>query len=528
MDRSVPSRTVGRIGQIQVGELATAFLMLTYSFLAMASYSAIKPITRSKFIDSLGADNLPYVQLAAGVLIGMIMVAYSWLMARLPRRWSLPIVQMGIVGLLVTFWFLFRADGTWVSIAFYVTGLILGVLLISQFWTLANLIYDPRQAKRLFGFIGAGAPLGGIAGSMITVRYVKQIGSVNILLLSAALMALCIPIVVTIIVREQLSGLAVAPKQETPEIKNRGWQTLDLLRKSRHLEMIALVISFAAIGAAIIDQQLNMAAASAYSKESAIAGFLAGIQAWTSTIGLVVQMLLTSRIHRFLGIGFALLILPVSLGLTGLLMLMVSALWAPGLARVLDQSLRYTVDKTSREILFMPLPSEVKLQAKPFVDVTVDRFAKAFGALILLLLIKPWGLHLNWQQLSYASMTVMVFWIVMALRARRGYVEAFRSSIGNRQIEPAEIRLEVADLSMLEMLVAELSNPDERKVLYAIDILESLGKKNLINPLLLLHESHSEHTLGNCQNPLSESGRPSAGSSRGPGSQAAVRGDRRP
>ncbi len=492
MDRSISVRALGRIGQIQVGETATAFLMLTYSFLAMASYNAIKPITRSKFIESLGADNLPYVQLAAGVLIGMIMVGYSWLMARLPRRWSLPIVQVGIVGLLVAFWFLFHVGGTWVSVAFYVTGLILGILLISQFWTLANLVYDPRQAKRLFGFIGAGAPLGGIAGSILTARYVKQIGSVNILLVSAALMMLCVLIVVAIIIREQLSGLAAAPTEKAKEeTKVRGWQALDILRNSRHLQIIALVISFAAIGAAIIEQQLNMATAAAHSQESAIAGFLAVIQAWTSAISFLVQILLTSRIHRFLGIGFALLILPVSLGSTALVMLMVASLWAPGLARVLDQSLRYTVDKTSREILFMPLPSDIKLQAKPFVDVSVDRFAKGFGALILLLLIKPWGLHLNWQQLSYASLTMMVLWIVMALRARRAYVEAFRKSIGNRQVRPAEIRLAVADLSMLEALVGELSNPDERKVLYAIEVLESLGKKNLITPLLLLHESSS-------------------------------------
>ncbi len=486
MDRSISSRILGRIGQIQPGEAATAFLMLTYSFLAMASYNAIKPITRSKFIDSLGADNLPYVQLAAGVLIGMIMVAYSWLMARLPRRWSLPIVQAGIVGLLLAFWFLFRGGGAWVPVAFYVTGLILGILLISQFWTLANLVYDPRQAKRLFGFIGAGASLGGIAGSIITVRYVKRIGSVNILLVSAVLMTLCVLIVVSIIVREHLSGLTSDPKEET---KVRGRQALDLLRNSKHLQIIALVISFAAIGAAIIEQQLNMAAAAANGQEGAIASFLAVIQTWTSTIGFLIQVLLTSRIHRFLGIGFALLILPVSLGSTGLVMLMVAALWAPGLARVLDQSLRYTVDKTTREILFMPLSSDIKLQAKPFVDVTVDRFAKAFGALILLVLIKPWGLHLGWQQLSYASLTMMVLWIVMAMRARRGYVEAFRRSIESRQIKPADIRLEVADLSMLEALVAELSNPDERKVLYAIEVLESLGKKNLITPLLLLHES---------------------------------------
>ncbi len=58
-----------------------------------------------------------------------------------------------------------RAGRTWASTGFYFFGLILGILVISQFWTLANEVYDPRQAKRLFGFIGGGASLGGIAGS---------------------------------------------------------------------------------------------------------------------------------------------------------------------------------------------------------------------------------------------------------------------------------------------------------------------------------------------------------------------------
>ncbi len=486
MVRSISDRILGRLGQIQHGEAVTAFLMLSYSFLAIASYNAIKPITRSLFIKGQGVDNLPYAQLAAGFVIAVIMAAYSRLMGRLPRRWSLPIVMTGIVCLLVVFWFLFRTGAAWVSIAFYVAGLILGILLISQFWTLANLVYDARQAKRLFGFIGAGSSLGGIAGSLITAWYVKRIGSNNILLISAALMAICVLVVVAIIVREKLSGLAAAPKKES---KVRGEKAFDLLRNSKHLQIIALVISFAAIGAAIIEQQLNMAAAAAKGQESAIAGFLAVIQAWTSTIGFLVQIILTSRIHRFLGIGFALLILPVSLGSTGLVMLLNAALWAPGLARVLDQSLRYTVDKTTREILYMPLSSDIKLQAKPFVDVTVDRFAKAFGALLILVLIKPWGLHLTWQQLSFASLTMMVLWIFMAQRARRGYLEAFRKSLETRQIKPAELRLEAADLSTLEALVAELSSPDEHRVLYAIEILESLDRKNLVTPLILLHES---------------------------------------
>ena len=110
-------------------------------------------------------------------------------------------------------------------------------------------------------------------------------------------------------------------------------------------------------------------------------------------------------------------------------MLLNAALWAPALARVIDQSLRYTVDKTTREILFLPLPGDLKLKAKSFVDVTVDRAAKAGGALLLLVLVKPWGFNLDWQRLSYASLLMVALWIFMAVRAKRGYLSAFRSSI---------------------------------------------------------------------------------------------------
>ncbi len=488
---SITERLLSPVAEVRKGESATALMMFAYSFLAMAGYNVIKPITRSKFITDLGADNLPYVALASGVLIGILMAGYTWLLARLPRRWGLPITQLGMAATLAGFWFLFQSNATWVSVAFYVLGLILGVLLISQFWTLANIVYDPRQAKRLFGFIGGGAPLGGIAGSAFATAYATQIGSTNLLIPSTICLVLSAVLVTAIIKREHASPGGAVTKASKSEKGVSATEAFTLLRQSKHLQIIALVISFAAVGAAIIDQQLNMAAAAAKGSTAtdSITSFLAQVQLWTSSIGFIIQVWLTSKIHRYLGIGFALMILPVSLGTTGVIMLFNAALWAPSLARVLDQSLRYTVDKTTREILFLPLPSDIKLKAKSFVDVTVDRGAKALGALLLLVLVKPWGLHLSWQQLSWASLVVTVAWIFMALRARRGYLQAFRSSIERRDVEPEEVRLSGADLSTIETLVQELSHPDADRVVYAIDVLESLDKRHLVTPLLLYHEA---------------------------------------
>ena len=107
----------------------------------------------------------------------------------------------------------------------------------------------------------------------------------------------------------------------------------------------------------------------------------------------------------------------------------------------------------------------------------------------MLVLIKPWGLGLDWRGLSYASISMTGLWIAMALVARKDYLGSFRAGIGERAIAPDTIRTNVDDAATIETLVEELSNPDEEAVLYAIDMLQALDKPNLITPLLLHHDS---------------------------------------
>ncbi len=469
------------------GDGAVALLMFAYSFLAMASYNILKPLTRSKFISDLGSDNLPYVLLASAVVIGLLMHWYTTATGRLARRHVIPATQAAIIVLIVVFSLLLRTSAEWVTVAFYLFGQILGLLLISQFWTLANDVYDARQAKRLFGFIGAGASLGGAAGAAIVATIVHRVGMHDLLLVSAATLGGCLAIVVMIGRRHPIS---TAPQVED-EAGIGGREAIHLLLQSRHFRIVALAVVCAAAGATIVEQQLNMAAEALKGQEgdAAIAAFLAQIIVYTSIVGFILQLVATSLIHRSLGLAFALVLLPLALGSMATVILLTGAFWAPQAARVLDSTLRYTVDKTSREVLFLPLPSELKYRAKPFIDVTMDRFAKGATAVVILVLIQPWGLGLDWRHLSYASIAVMVLWIATALVARRQYLHAFRQSIGSRTLEVDSVRIDVGDPATIEALVEELSNPDPTTVLYAIGMLEVLDKRRLISPLLLHHES---------------------------------------
>src|SRR5262249_627366 len=358
--------------QLREDESLTLILIFAYSFFAMAGYNVVKPATRSQFIDKLGATNLPYVLLATGLLMSFVIHGYNKLMGLLPRRYVFPGTQLVMVGLLLTFWSLFKTGESWVSVAFYFWGALAGSLLISQFWTLANDIYDPRKAKRLFGFICGCSIMGGVGG-----WWEGGMGRENLFLVGGALLAACF-----------FGGRGAVGSRKTPDPQSKktsekGMSLIEaarLLVQSKHFRIIAIVISFASIGAGIIDQQLNMAVGDLIPGKDDRTRFLADVTFYSSLAGFFIQMTLTSRMHRMLGIGFALLVLPVSLGSTALVMLLIPALWTSSLARVADTALRYTADKTTREILFMPLSTELKYKAKPFADVAVDRLARGAGA----------------------------------------------------------------------------------------------------------------------------------------------------
>jgi ATP/ADP translocase/HEAT repeat protein/CRP-like cAMP-binding protein len=487
---SLLQRVLNPVVDVRENETVTAILLFAYAFLAMTAYNIIQPLTRSKLISDLGAVNVPWVIFGSGLFIGVLMLGYTRLVSILPKRWALPITQAGMAVAMTGFWMLFQTENDWVSVGFYVWGLLLGILLISQFWTLANGIYDPRQAKRLFGFIGGGVMLGGMTGAGLTAAIVETVGANTLLLWSAFALLLCAVVVSIVLGREhQAAAVSAAAGDEEKGVSLA--RAFSLLRGSRQIQLIAVVISFGSIGAMLIDQQLNMAAEvfKGAGQEDAIGSFLAQVRFWLSAAAFVIQVWITPRIHRYLGIGFALVILPTNLAITAALILVFKVLWAPAVASVMDRSFRYTVDKTTREVLFLPLPTELRQEVKPFVDVTVDRLSRGIGALGMLALIQSWGLALDWFQLSWVSVTLSVLWYVMAFRAKREYLASFRRSIEQGVVKADDVRLSGSELSTVETLVQELAHPEPSRVIYAIDVLESLDKRNLVTPLLLYHEA---------------------------------------
>jgi ATP:ADP antiporter, AAA family len=488
--RARPQHLLQRIVVLHPGEAATAWLMFVYSFLVMTAYNIVKPVTRSKAISSLGSDNLPYVLIGAAIAIGTLMHLYDRGTSRVPRRTIPAVTQAWLAGTLLLFWMLFKTGAAWVSAVFFIFGLVFGLLMVSQFWTLANSIYDSRQARRLFGFIGGGASLGGITGAGVTTFLVEHVGSDNLALVSAGVLLLCSATVLAINNEQSqdlgLENEAELRNQATAPKRDEAWR---LLLESRHLQLIALMVGVAALSAVFVEQQLNMAVDESGATTDDITAFLGRVTMYLSIAGFLVQVGLTSRLHRSYGLAAALLLLPIVVGFSSVVILTTGAIWAVALARVLDTALRYTVDRTTREVLFLPLPVDLTQRAKPFVDVTIDRLAKGAGAVLLLLLIKPWGMGLQWTQLAWVNLILVAMWIALALAAHREYLAMFRRNLLTRAITPDAVRFDVADSRTIGLLVSELWSPNDASVVYAIDMLETVGRPDVLPITLFTHDS---------------------------------------
>ena len=146
----------------KLGTRAT-FLFVNFFLIIMALYQ-LKPASRSLFIESLGAESLPYVWIITAVVM-IVFISYYHRLVERHRRSHVVLGTCLVFGaLLIAFRVLFDMPGPVVAICFYVFVDILGVVLVEQFWSLTNSIYTTREGKSWYGFVGTGGLVGGVGG----------------------------------------------------------------------------------------------------------------------------------------------------------------------------------------------------------------------------------------------------------------------------------------------------------------------------------------------------------------------------
>src|SRR5688572_5187403 len=177
---------------IRTKEGARLFLMACYLLLIITCYTATKAVRDSLFVTEVGTWQLPYLYMLTACFMALISSFYPGLLQRkglfaLAQRTSL----VGIASLLV-FWALIPRQGNTSIYILYVWVSLFGAITASQAWSLASQVFDAREARRSFGWIGLGGIIGGIIGGMLAQYIAPWLGTESLLPVCAVLMAITI------------------------------------------------------------------------------------------------------------------------------------------------------------------------------------------------------------------------------------------------------------------------------------------------------------------------------------------------
>ena len=347
----------------------------------------------------------------------------------------------------------------------------------SQFWMLANMVFNAREAKRLFGFIGTGAILGGIFGGYLTSILASFFNSEFLLFIGAGMLVFCIPITQQIWKRYVIPNSTIyeRKKKKAVVVEKHPFQ---LIKASKHLTFLASIIGISVIVAKLVEYQFSAIAAEKINNPDKLTAFFGLWFSNFNILSLLVQLLLTRRIVGKLGVGKSLFLQPIALLLGVFSLLFIPELWAAILLKGSDASLKQSLNKSAIELLALPIPIEVKNQTKTLIDVFIDSIATGIGGMLLIVVLH--GLGLSTLAVSTMIIGLILLWLFFIKKIQKEYVRSFKLKISPNEEAPITDFGLTMDASIMASLQKILATGTSEQILYVLKKIKPLKEESCL------------------------------------------------
>jgi AAA family ATP:ADP antiporter len=463
---------VQRVLGLTPQELGRALPLFAYLFSTIAGSVASKAARDALFLDRFPVTALPYVDIAVAVLVALLAGVYIRFGSRTNVRNAQITSLLLFAGTSVVLWWLAvtAPDERNIFVVIYIWVGAMSVLVPAQVWTLANFVLTTREAKRAFGLIGAGAILGWIVGGAATTEIVDRFGTESTLLWLAGTLTTS-AVLVWVIWHARLQHVLEQEPVVRDEVHGGLWATFAVVRRSPYLTAIASVIWLAAFVTTVAGWQFKAIAKENIPATDELAMFFGTFNVWAGIAALVLQVLFTGRILRAAGIGVTLFVVPLAMAFSSVGLLVTGSLLAVIALKASDQVLRYSLDKASVELLYLPVPAAMTFRVKSFIDTVVYRIGDALGGLTILLFAAVLGF--TPVQMTWIALMALGGWFWAAFVARLQYVENLRESIHQHRVDAERAATPVIDRVAADLLIAQVETGTPEQVLYALRLLDA-------------------------------------------------------
>jgi ATP:ADP antiporter, AAA family len=408
-------RALKRLIDVRPAEVRALAWSWLFIFSVLFSYYILRPIRDDMGVAG-GVENLQW--LFSGTLLGMLAVnpPFAALVARLPRVKFIAVsYRFFAVNLLLFVAALHWANAEqniWVGRVFFIWTSVFNLFVVSIFWAMMVDVFDADQGKRLFGFIAAGATLGGIFGSSVTASLAKQMPPTYLLVASTLLLEVAVFCV------RRLAHLSTAlhqrPTASADEAAIGGSMLAGLAHAFNSAYLINVsfyILLFAVTSTFLYFQQADIVRQS-FADRGARTAFFARIDLWVNVLTLGAQLFLTAQVLRLIGVALTLALLPLVsiLGFSTLALQPTIAVLV--VYQVIRRAGNFAFARPAREVLFTVLPREDKYKAKSFIDTAIYRLGDQMGA---------WSyaglgaLGITFTSISVVAVPVSIAWLINGL-----------------------------------------------------------------------------------------------------------------
>ena len=352
-------------------------------FLLAVGFFLVKVGRDALFIQGQGLFDLPKAYLGIALLAGPAAGLVLAMMRSIGPR-ATRLVLSGLVSLLlILFSAHIRPGGGLLMIGFFVFVPLVWGVLYSMSWLLAGELLDgasPRQLAESYGLIGGAAIVGGISGGLAAKFLADFLQPNQTLWLAAAVIA--------------ASGMVIGWAQlrwparmapPGPDKRPTMTQGMASVVRSRFGLLLLGVGMAAGLVGVLLEFQFYLAATGGGEFTRDTTDFFANIYIVLNVSALALQVLVLPRLHKWIGVGGSLLILPLVLvGGAGALVAGVSLLGISSL-RVAEGGLKSSLHRPNWEQTYLLLSELDRPVAKMLVDGFGVRVAEGIAGGFLLL-----------------------------------------------------------------------------------------------------------------------------------------------
>lgn len=464
--------------KIRSGEAEKVLLMGLYLLLAVSTFITGRIARDSLFLSTFSKEHLAYMYISVAVMVPLPAYLYARIADRFRRdRLILSTLAIIIVGMMICR-VLLASGAAWVVVVLYNFVEVFGTFLILQFWTFAGDMFSSREAKRLFPFIGAGAVVASVVCGALLSAVVKLVGTENLLFLQMALLALAATVVVRLGTLERARLTEAVMQSHRPGQKKNKFQVKSQVHDvfaSKHLKIIAGMTVATFITVPLIDYQFKVLAKEAFTGPNgvdtdALSSFMAAFSALTGIIAAVMQLGLTGRILERFGVVASLLVLPATLlvGMVGMIAGVANAFYAAIFTKGAENAFRYSIYDATMQVIYTPVPSQVRGRAKTFIDGIVKPIAGGVAGAAMVAIVGP--LKLPITSLAFVAAGLTTMWLLLILLIRREYVTQLLATLRRRRLDFSEKTLVISDEATVQVLRRTLRSDNTSEVRNAVEL----------------------------------------------------------